>query len=152
MDPFTKVDPETQYPIRAAVRYATEENLRVQMVRTLLEAMAWGESESTLRLVGELFCQSHVAYSECGLGSEACDDLVERALTHGLAGAKMTGGGGGGVVVIVCRPGDEHSVHNIAEAYGKERGAMPHIFQGSSDGVDAFGVRVLQPALLRKTN
>ncbi|WP_255551125.1 galactokinase family protein [Granulicella sp. dw_53] len=150
VDPFTRVDPETQYPVRAAVRYATEENLRVQTVRTLLEAMAFGRMENALPLLGEILCQSHVAYSECGLGNEACDDLVRRVLTHGLAGAKMTGGGGGGVVAIVCRSEDEHSVRAIAEAYGKERGAMPHIFEGSSDGVDAFGVRVLQPAPLRR--
>ena len=150
VDPFTQVDPETQYPVRAAVRYATEENLRVQMVRTLLESMVRSGSESALRLIGELFCQSHLAYSECGLGSEACDDLVEHAVKSGLAGAKMTGGGGGGVVAILCRSGDEQTVHAIAEAYGKERGDVPHIFQGSSDGVDIFGVQVLRPDLLRR--
>jgi L-arabinokinase len=150
VDPFTQVDPETQYPVRAAVRYAIEENLRVQMVRTLLESMVRSGSESALRLIGELFCQSHLAYSECGLGSEACDDLVEQTVKSGLAGAKMTGGGGGGVVAILCRSGDEQTVHAIAEAYGKEHGDVPHIFQGSSDGVDIFGVQVLRPDLLRR--
>jgi galactokinase len=154
IDPFTMVDPETHYPVRAAVRYATEENLRVQTVRALLESMAEPRtesgSESTFRLIGELLCQSHVAYRECGLGSDACDDLVERALKSGLAGAKMTGGGGGGVVAILCRIGDERAVHSIAEAYGKERGATPHIFHGSSDGADTFGVQVLPPPLSRR--
>lgn len=147
VDPFTQVDPSIQYPVRAAARYATEENLRVQTVHTLLESMAWSGSENALQLVGEILCQSHVAYSECGLGSKACDDLVERAVSSGLAGAKMTGGGGGGVVAILCRSGQEHIVRAIAEAYGKERGAMPHIFEGSSDGVDSFGVQALQPDL-----
>jgi L-arabinokinase len=145
VDPFTQVDPSIQYPVRAAVRYATEENLRVQTVRTLLESMAWSGSESALQLVGEILRQSHVAYGECGLGSEACDDLVQRTINSGLAGAKMTGGGGGGVVAILCRSGEEHVVRAIAEAYGKERGAMPHIFEGSSDGVDTFGIQALQP-------
>lgn len=148
VDPFTTVKPETQYPVRAAVRYAIEENLRVQTVRALLESMTWSESESALRLIGEILCQSHLAYSECGLGSDACDDLVKHALKSGLAGAKMTGGGGGGVVVLLCRSGEEHIVRVIAETYGKERGAIPYIFQGSSDGVDTFGVQVLQPDLL----
>jgi galactokinase len=148
IDPFTKVNPETQYPVRAAVRYAIEENLRVQTVRTLLESMAWSGSESTLPLIGEIVCQSHVAYAECGLGNEACDELVERALKSGLAGAKMTGGGGGGVVAILCRSGEEDTVRSIAEAFSEERGAVPHIFEGSSDGADTFGVRVLQPDFL----
>jgi L-arabinokinase len=148
IDPFTKVNPETEYPVRAAVRYATEENLRVQMVHTLLESMAWSGSESALPLIGEILCQSHVAYSECGLGSEACDELVERALKSGVAGAKMTGGGGGGVVAFLCRSGEEGTVRAIAEAYGEERGAVPHIFEGSSNGADTFGVEVLRPDFL----
>jgi galactokinase len=145
VDPFTKIIPDVAYPVRAAVRYATEENLRVQMVRTLLEAAAGSGSDSTLRLIGEILCQSHVAYGECGLGSAACDELVARAMKAGFAGAKMTGGGAGGVVAILGRAEDERAVYAIAEEYGAERGAMPHIFEGSSAGVDAFGVRTLQP-------
>ncbi len=145
VDPFTKIAPDIEYPVRAAVRYAAEENLRVQMVRTLLEAAARSGSDNSLRLVGEILCQSHVAYGECGLGSTACDELVSRAMKAGFAGAKMTGGGGGGVVAILGRTEDERDVYAIADEYGAERGAMPHIFEGSSSGVNAFGVRTLHP-------
>jgi galactokinase len=148
IDPFTKIDPLRDYPIRAAVRYAAEENLRVQMVWMLFEA--WGGSESSLRQIGEIFCQSHAAYRECGLGDESCDELVARAMKKGFAGAKMTGGGAGGVVAILCRSGDERAIHSIAEEYGNLHGAMPHLFEGSSDGVDAFGVHLVQPASLRR--
>jgi galactokinase len=144
IDPFTKILPHMQYAVRAAVRYAVEENLRVQMVRTLLEAANSSGSDSSLRLIGEIFCQSHVAYGDCGLGSTACDELVARAMKAGFAGAKMTGGGAGGVVAILGRSEDECALYAIAEEYGAERGAMPHIFEGSSPGVDAFGVRTLQ--------
>jgi galactokinase len=144
VDPFTKVDPDREYPIRAAVRYATEENLRVQIMYKMLEAARWSGSDSSLRLIGEILCQSHVAYSECGLGSEACDELVSRALKAGFFGAKMTGGGAGGVVAILGRSGDQRAIHSVAQEYAAERGAMPHIFEGSSDGVDTFGVRTLQ--------
>jgi galactokinase len=149
VDPFTKVDPYREYPVRAAVRYATEENLRVQMMYKLLEAGMWSGSDSSLRLIGEILCQSHVAYGECGLGSEACDELVSRALKAGFPGAKMTGGGGGGVVAILGCSGDHRAVHSVAREYAAGRDAVPHIFEGSSDGVDAFGVRTLQlsPAL-----
>ena len=62
----------------------------------------------------------------------------------------MTGGGAGGVVAILCRSGDERAIRSIAEEYGNGHGAMPHLFEGSSDGVDAFGVRLLQPASIRR--
>jgi galactokinase len=149
VDPFTKIDPTLEYPVRAAVRYATEENLRVQMIYRLLEASRWSGSDSSLRLIGEILCQSHAAYSECGLGSEACDEMVSRALKAGFPGAKMTGGGAGGVVAILGRSEDRHAIHSVAQEYAAGRGAVPYIFEGSSDGVDAFGVRTLQlsPAL-----
>lgn len=142
VDPFTTVDPGRDYPVRASVRYATEENLRVQMVRALLEASTWSGSNSQLNLIGEILCQSHVAYAECGLGSEACDDLVARAQRAAFPGAKMTGGGAGGVVAILGRSDSQsqRAIRTLAEEYGAERGAMPHIFEGSSNGVDAFGV------------
>jgi galactokinase len=144
VDPFTKVDPDREYPVRGAVRYATEENLRVQTMYQLLDASVWSGSDSSLRLIGEILCQSHAAYSECGLGSDACDELVARALKAGFFGAKMTGGGAGGVVAILGRSGDRHAIHSVAQEYAAERGALPHIFEGSSGGVDAFGVRILQ--------
>jgi galactokinase len=144
VDPFTSIHPDSQYPVRAAVRYATEENLRVQMVSTLLQA---GASDSSLQLIGEIFCQSHVVYTECGLGSEACDELVSRALKAGFPGAKMTGGGAGGVVAVLGRSDDQGVIHRIAQEYAVERSAMPHIFEGSSNGVDAFGTRTLRLSL-----
>jgi galactokinase len=143
VDPFTKIDPDREYPIRAAVRYATEENLRVQKMYKLLEAATECGSDSSLRLIGEILCQSHVAYSECGLGSEACDELVSRARETGFPGAKMTGGGAGGVVAILGRFGDRRAIDSVAQEYGAKHGSMPHIFEGSSSGVDAFGVRTL---------
>ena len=143
VDPFTKVDPEREYPVRAAVRYATEENLRGQIMYKLLEAGMWGGSASSLRLIGEILCQSHIAYSECDLGSEACDELVSRALKAGFPGAKMTGGGAGGVVAILGRSGDQGAIHSIVQGVcAAEHGAVPHIFEGSSGGVEMPSVFV----------
>lgn len=143
-DPFTIIYPDTEYPVRSAVRYAVDENLRVQMVHTLLESSVSGTSDRTLKLIGEIFCQSHAAYAECGLGSEACDELVSRALSAGFPGAKMTGGGAGGVVAILGRPEYTCAIHRIMQEYAAEHGGTPHLFQGSSNGVDAFGVRTPQ--------
>ena len=144
VDPFTKVDPDREYPVRAAVRYATEENLRVQTIYKLLTAPTWSGRDSSFERIGEIFCQSHAAYRECGLGSEACDELVSRALKAGFFGAKMTGGGAGGVVAILGRSRDLHAIYSVAEDYAAERDSLPHVFEGSSSGVDAFGVRSLQ--------
>jgi L-arabinokinase len=69
---------------------------------------------------------------------------MARALKAGFFGAKMTGGGAGGVVAILGRSGDGHAIYSVAQEYAAGRGAMPHIFEGSSGGVDAFGVRILQ--------
>lgn len=149
VDPFTNVQPGLQYPVRAAARYATEENLRVQMLYALLKS-TWNE-QGSLRLAGELFLQSHAGYAECGLGSPACDELVARALDAGLAGAKMTGGGAGGVVAILGRTGDRHAVETIAREFGVKYGLEPHRFEGSSAGVDAFGVRVMRVGVDRGT-
>ena len=151
VDPFTVVNLDRQYPVRAAVRYATEENFRVQILNTLLKTVSPDGSHSLLKLIGELLCQSHAAYAECGLGSEACDELVSRALKAGFPGAKMTGGGAGGVVAILGRSGPEtrRAIQDIAQQYGADRYAMPYIFDGSSNGVDAFGVRCVQLGLFQ---
>jgi galactokinase len=156
VDPFSKIELDREYPVRSAVRYATEENLRVQMVAALLKASTSGMSDRTLQIIGEILCQSHVAYTECGLGSEASDHLVSLALKAGFPGAKMTGGGAGGVVAILGRSEDQDAIHAVAQEYAAEWGAMPHIFnsssggddssssESSSTGVDAFGVRTLR--------
>jgi galactokinase len=143
VDPFTRIDALANYPVRSAARYAVEENHRVRMFHGLLSSGAGRLSESSLQLAGELFCQSHVAYEGCGLGSEACDELVERVRHAGLPGAKMTGGGGGGVVAILGRAGDARTIQTIAGEFGAERGSQPRVFEGSSMGADAFGVREL---------
>ena len=148
-DPFTTIHLGTEYPVRAAVRYATEENLRVQTVHALLASSTSPTPDSTLKLIGEILCQSHVAYTDCGLGSLGCDELVSRAHEAGFAGAKMTGGGAGGVVAIMGRPQNVPAIHRIAQEYAAGRAAMPHIFEGSSDGVDASGVRLQQPISLQ---
>jgi galactokinase len=151
VDPFTTIDLHREYPVRSAARYAVEEHFRVQMLCTLLEAATQDASKLSLRLIGEILCQSHVAYSDCGLGSDACDELVSRALEAGFLGAKMTGGGAGGVVAILGRSSDRRAIHTVAERYGDGRAGTPYIFEGSSSGVDAFGVRTMQLSTVKGT-
>jgi L-arabinokinase len=150
LDALTTINSDDRYPVRAAARYAVEENHRVKTVATLLETLSLSKSADgtrELEVVGELFCQSHRGYRECGLGSEACDELVERALRAGLPGAKMTGGGGGGVVAILGTIESEALVYRIATEYGAGRGARPAVFPCCNGrygvlGADAFGTRL----------
>jgi L-arabinokinase len=146
VDPFTQIDPEREYPVRAAVRYAIEENERVHRLYALLKDPGIRISESWLRVAGELLCQSHAAYTECGLGSSVCDDLVTRALRAGFPGAKMTGGGAGGVVAVLGRTEDWPVFESLAREFAADSGAAPHLFEGSSAGADAFGVNTLRLA------
>jgi L-arabinokinase len=102
-----------------------------------------------MRLIGEILFQSHIAYTDCGLGSDDCDDLVSRTRQAGLPGAKMTGGGAGGVVAVLGRSEDFDTIQQVVQEYSAGRGSVARIFNGSSDGVDAFGVRVLYPTSSR---
>jgi L-arabinokinase len=148
LDPFTSIDPDHFYPVRAAVRYAIEENLRIETVKMLLETLGQREIDSTLRLIGELQFQSHLAYTECGLGASACDDLVALARRLGFFGAKMTGGGGGGVVAVLGLAHQENTLKQMVAEYAAQRGGMPHVFEGSSDGTDISGACLVEAAML----
>jgi L-arabinokinase len=140
VDPFTHINPETEYPVRAAVRYAVEENARVRSVRNILESSASGIADTNLQALGEIFAESHAAYAACGLGSVACDDLVRRMRSAGIAGAKMTGGGGGGVVAAVCRPDQQHRLRTIAQEYSTNLKVDARLFEGSSEGLTLSAV------------
>ena len=137
-DPFTSIEPGRDYPVRAAARYAIEENLRVDTVKTMLESMGPCRNHSELRLIGELISKSHTAYAECGLGSSSCDDLVCLARDFGFLGAKMTGGGAGGVVAILGTADQQGDLEKLVATYAALRGEIPCIFEGSSNGVESW--------------
>jgi galactokinase len=133
VDPFTPLRPEVIYPVRAAARYAVEEHQRVQLFSQLTDGA----------LMGELMYQSHYAYTECGLGNEATDYIVDLVRAEGLLGAKMTGGGAGGTVAILCRKGSEEAFARVVDRYAKYSGSIPYVFEGSSPGADRVGIEIL---------
>jgi galactokinase len=145
IDPYTSIRPDHSYPVRAAVRYACEENFRIQTTKTLLESGGQGGWENALRLIGELMYQSHLAYAECGLGSGMCDELVAMARQFGFLGAKMTGGGGGGVVAVLGLAHQDDLFGKLVESYADRYGVSPNVFQGSSDGTNLCGVDCVAP-------
>ncbi len=147
-DPYTPVRHEVDYPVRAATRYAVEENQRVCLFFEIIKSAAVPVSDSALSLLGELMFQSHAGYSDCGLGSDETDllvNLVRAENGHDLFGAKITGGGAGGTVAVIGRdtPVAESAFKRVAAIYKKQTGIEPYIFNGSSHGADAFGVLVL---------
>jgi len=148
IDPYTTVRPEVNYRVRACTRYAVEENQRIELFVDLARAGAEDHSENTFRLMGDLMFQSHWSYTECGLGNEATDQLVEmvRAECGGgqLYGAKITGGGGGGTVAVLGSEEAEMAFQRVVRKYAEFRGSEPYVFEGSSIGADRFGIQVLK--------
>jgi len=146
-DPFTTIRPEVNYRVRNCTRYAIEENLRIELFVELARGAMQRQADDAFRHMGELMFQSHWSYSECGLGCEATDELIElvrkECAGNQLYGAKITGGGAGGTVAVLGSPSGEKTFRRVVEAYGKSRGFEPYVFDGSSPGADRFGVRVL---------
>jgi galactokinase len=145
LDPFTPVRPEVTYPVRAAVRYAVEENWRVCSFFSLVSKPSKEMDNTAGSLLGELMYLSHLGYSECGLGSEATDKIVElvrEEKTSGLLGAKITGGGAGGTVAVLGwnSPRAEKAFKRVVDRYAAWNKNEPYLFDGSSAGCDKFGV------------
>jgi L-arabinokinase len=150
LDPFTPVRPQGVYPVRACMRYAVEENYRVNLFVELLTNKREPLTPRTLTLLGELMYEAHQGYTECGLGSGATDRLVNlvraEGAAHELYGAKITGGGAGGTVAILGTQSveSERAFQRVVARFHEETGRTPYIFEGSSIGADQFGILELR--------
>jgi galactokinase len=147
-DPFTAVRAEINYRVRACTRYAIEENQRIELFVELARNAMQHPSLAACRQMGELMFQSHWSYTECGLGCEATDQLIDLVRHHRgddlLFGAKITGGGAGGTVAVLGSKDAAPAFHRVVDEYGQSRSFQPYVFQGSSIGADRFGIHVLQ--------
>jgi L-arabinokinase len=137
-DPFSTIEPDVAYPVRAATQYPLEEQGRV---RRFAELLALPVTDDRARELGELLVESHAGYSSCGLGSAQTDALVDAVRRagweRGLAGARVGGGGSGGTVVVLGSADAEPVVREIAAGLGAG------VVGGSSAGAAGFGVRML---------
>lgn len=144
IDPYTQVRPNVSYRIRASMRYAVEENHRIRTFVELVRSASEMATDSACSLLGELMYQSHHSYTECGLGSEATDLLVklgrQEGIKNGLFGAKITGGGAGGTVALLGLSSASDAFSRVVQRFEESSGISPHIFEGTSDGADHFGV------------
>ena len=150
-DPFTQIRAEARYRVRGCTRYAVEEQQRIELFVQLLAGLSSAPSEDGYRLLGDLMFQSHWSYTECGLGCEATDRLIElvrdelggSAEEGALYGAKITGGGAGGTVVVLGSRNGKARFERVVSRYAKQQGSTPYVFEGSSAGADSFGIQVI---------
>lgn len=104
-DPQSRIDPRRTYPVRAAARFAVEENARVERLQCVLREAQRDDREIVLSMIGEALGESHAGYSAIGLGCPETDAMVDAIAglgpTRGFCGARISGGGSGGTVVVV---------------------------------------------------
>jgi galactokinase len=154
VDPATNIILDHVYSVRANTKYAVLENNRVTLFYQLMKGCQNSgknqQQHEVYAQLGELMYQSHDAYTECGLGSNATSAIVDLVKSlgpsSGLYGAKITGGGAGGTVAVLgLRSAGETFQRDVVEAYSKLRGTpdLPYVFTGSSPGADEFGIRYL---------
>ena len=144
VDPYTPLKDGVVYHIRANTRYAVEENYRVRLFSELSRGASLAPTKRAFILMGELMYQSHYAYTECGLGAKATDFIVDlfrkEGIEKGIYGAKITGGGAGGTVAILAEKSASDVIRRVFDKYAQSGMGDPYLFEGSSDGADAFGI------------
>jgi galactokinase len=106
IDPVTSVSPDKIYKVRQCTQHPIYENERVHTFMNLLkEFNDKPDKLSVIRTMGELMYLSHQSYSDCGLGNDNTDEIVDMArkmgAENGIYGAKITGGGSGGTVCVL---------------------------------------------------
>jgi L-arabinokinase len=146
-DPFTTIRPDVVYRVRDCTRYAIEENHRIELFVELARGCAGQPSLSAFRQMGELMFQSHWSYTECGLGCDETDQLIDFVRRHrgddALFGAKITGGGAGGTVAVLGSEDGASAFQKVIDDYTQLRGVAPYVMEGSSVGADRFGIQVI---------
>jgi L-arabinokinase len=143
-DNVTSVNLDAEYPVRNATRHPIYENARVQSYAEALKN--WTGLEKA-PLLGRFMFESHQSYSECGLGSEATDLLVDYVREYsdaGLFGARITGGGSGGTVAVLARKGSNKSIQELTRRFRERTGYQPLVISGSSPGAGTFNQITLE--------
>lgn len=148
-DSVTVIDHKRSYGVRANARHPIYENFRVKAFKALLTSAA---SDEQLTSLGELLYQCHYSYSDCGLGSDGTDRLVQlvQEMQHNklskfedgtLYGSKITGGGSGGTVCVIGRNclRSSQQILEIQQRYKGATGYLPLVIEGSSPGAGKFG-------------
>jgi len=137
-DTITSVQHGVEYPVLQATRHPIYEHARVKKFARILKDSPDTDQGHAL---GPLMFESHQSYSDCGLGSEATDlivDLVRDLSDDGLYGARITGGGSGGTVAVLGRRGSSAAIEKLRERFQAQTGYLPVVISGSSAGARVF--------------
>jgi L-arabinokinase len=137
-DAVTHVEDSVEYPIRAATAHPIYENHRVNQFAAILKH--WTGLDQATQL-GNLMLGSHQSYTDCGLGSERTDlivELVKEDNQTSLFGGRITGGGSGGTVAVLGRRGATESLTRLVEKFQRVTGYLPLVLSGSSTGAAGF--------------
>jgi galactokinase len=135
IDDISQIIPMENYPIYAATRhpiFENDRNIKFKKYTSFLSNPTLSQNP-VYRKLGNLMDASHKSYSECGLGSERTDEIVEMVnqnLSRGVYGAKITGGGSGGTVCILCK-GEEGkaTAKEIWQQYEQKHGIEVAFFE-----------------------
>ncbi len=137
-DEMSTIEPDVEYPVRAATLHPVEEQGRVER---FLEVLGEPVTKRRARVLGDLMAASHAGYSRCGLGAPATDRIVAAVRSagweRGLVGARASGGGCGGTVVVLGREEAEPVVRRLSKRLGVA------MVVGTSGGASSFGTRVV---------
>jgi L-arabinokinase len=134
-DPVTSVDVDREYAVLCPTAHPVFEHERVTEFRNLLPR---ADDEEVRRELGRLMIAAHDSYSDCGLGSDGTDLIVELARKagpeRGIYGAKITGGGSGGTVAILGGAGAGPVIDEITQQYSAMTKRPSAVYHGSSNG------------------
>ncbi|MEK6481568.1 hypothetical protein WJR50_28755 [Catalinimonas sp. 4WD22] len=128
IDPISFIDRDQNYLLKNITKHPVYENFRIKLFAQILRnyTTEFQNYSNRLQLMGELMYQSHQSYSDCGLGNDSTDLIVQMVKNKGdkkgLHGARVTSNGNGGTVCILCSglSGPE-AVHELFREY-KEAG------------------------------
>jgi len=137
-DSVTHVEDSVSYPIRASTAHPIYENYRVNQFASILKQ--WRGLDQAAQL-GDLMLGSHQSYTDCGLGSERTDlivELVKDDKQSSLFGGRITGGGSGGTVAVLGKRGATESLTRLVEKFESATGYRPLVLSGSSTGAAGF--------------
>ena len=112
-DSVTVVRRDTEYPVLQATKHPIYEHARVTAFASIIK---YWEQISQAPYLGRLMFESHQSYSNCGLGSEATDmivDLARELIDDGIYGARITGGGSGGTVAVLGNRGSSAAIERL---------------------------------------
>ena len=143
-DSVTAISRDTEYPVLQATRHPIHEHVRVTAFASIIK---YWEQISQAPYLGRLMFESHQSYSNCGLGSEATDlivDLAREMIGDGIYGARITGGGSGGTVAVLGNRGSSAAIERLRQKFQERTGYLPLVISGSSTGARSFGHLKLQ--------